>query len=241
MCTEDVNLSNLSNLNFGAWWGTTATLHGHLAVNNSQGVYLYGLNVTNPNADGIDISSSRSINLDTITSNGSAGIGLSMAQTSDVNVTGPSAFDRNGNYRIQVSGNSMLTFGTWNGLPIEINNNKNVGLWVGQASFATYGSTTVVGNASPFAGTFAFGVMQFGGSRVQMGTCTGPIMITQNQSGGISVEEDSEISLWNCDAGFRSEVQNNGPVAISVGLGSQITIYDDVAARAFVWTETPRL
>jgi hypothetical protein len=228
VCTEDVALNNQLNLNLGAWWGTTATLHGHLSINTSESVYLYGLNVTNASGNGVDVVSGRGITLDTFTSTGNSGIGLSLGNTSDVNVIGPAAFDNNSSYGIDLFTNSMLTFGTWNGSPIEINNNKNAGLYLSQASFTTFGNTYIIGNASSAAGTPAFGLTQFGGSRVQIGTCSGPNAIEQNQSGGISVVEHSEITLWSCNQGFRSTVQNNGAVGISVGFGSQVTIYDDV-------------
>jgi hypothetical protein len=228
VCVEDVGLVNQTNLRLGAWWGTTATLHGHLSVDNSESVYLYGLNVTNLSGNGIDISSSHGVTLDTVTSSANSAEGLALGQASEASVIGPSAFDNNESYGIDLFTNSMLTFGTWNGFPVEVNNNKNAGIWVSQASFTTFGSTNIIGNSSPVAGTLVFGVMQFGGSRVQIGTCTGPNLIEQNQSGGISTQENSEVTLWSCNAGFRSTVQNNGPVGISTGLGSQVTIADDV-------------
>ena len=227
-CTEDVAINGQLNLNLGAWWGSSATLRGHLTVNNSESIYLYGLNVSNAAGDGVTVYASRAVTFDTCTSDGNAGQGLNVSQNSDVNVVGPAAFDNNGSYGINIGGNSLVTFGTWNDQIIEVNNNKNTGIWMSQANFWTVGNTNIIGNASAVSGTQAVGIMEFGAARVQIGTCTGPNAIEQNQGGGINAQEASEVTLWTCYAGFRTAVANNGPVGISVGLGSQLTLADDV-------------
>src|SRR5262249_24617967 len=102
------------------------------------------------------------------------------------------------------------------------------GMFISQASFLTFGNTAIVGNASSAAGTQAWGITEFGAGRIQIGTCTGPNTFEQNQGGGISSQENSEVTLWTCSAGYRTRVDNNGPVGISVGYGSQLTLYDDV-------------
>jgi hypothetical protein len=73
-CNESVFLYGSNNLMLGAFFGQTATLNGNLSINNSQLVYVYGLNITNAFGDGIDVNSSRSVVLDTCTSNGNAGV-----------------------------------------------------------------------------------------------------------------------------------------------------------------------
>jgi hypothetical protein len=92
-CTEDVAINGQLNLNLGAWWGSSATLRGHLTVNNSESIYLYGLNVSNAAGDGVTVYASRAVTFDTCTSDGNAGQGLNVSQNSDVNVVGPAAFD----------------------------------------------------------------------------------------------------------------------------------------------------
>jgi hypothetical protein len=77
---ESVFLYGSNNLMLRAFFGQTATLNGNLSINNSQLVYAYGLNVTNASGDGIDVNSGRSVVLDSCTSNGNAGNGLSTGQ-----------------------------------------------------------------------------------------------------------------------------------------------------------------
>src|SRR5258708_14344152 len=64
-CNESVFLYGSNNLMLGAFFGQTATLNGNLSINNSQLVYVYGLNITNAFGDGIDVNSSRSSTPDT--------------------------------------------------------------------------------------------------------------------------------------------------------------------------------
>src|SRR6266478_4634401 len=52
-CTENVVLYGVNNLRLGAFYGQTANLSGELIVINSQGIYVYGLNVTNSAGEGI--------------------------------------------------------------------------------------------------------------------------------------------------------------------------------------------
>ena len=49
-------------------------------------------------------------------------------------------------------------------------------------------------------------------------------MIQCNQAGGIEIEENSELSLWTCEQSYQTEILSNGPVGISAGLGSQVTL-----------------
>src|SRR5215469_7646948 len=51
-CNENVTITNASNLNLGAFYGSTATINGNVAVTASNSVFLYGLNVTNPAGNG---------------------------------------------------------------------------------------------------------------------------------------------------------------------------------------------
>jgi hypothetical protein len=58
---------------------------------------------------------------------------------------------------------------------------------------------------------------------VQFGDCPGSTLVMNNVTGGISVLENSELSLWNCGAGYKHEIESNGPVGISVGSGGEAT------------------
>src|SRR5215467_1090783 len=104
-CTENVYLSGKTNLFLGAWWGQAANVYGTVNISNSQGVYLYGLNVSNSFADGIFVFSSRSLVLDSCTSNSNSGIGLNAATGSQIAIFAPSAFNNNAHKKINVSSN----------------------------------------------------------------------------------------------------------------------------------------
>jgi len=94
-CTENVSLYGQSGLNLGAYYGQTAILNGSISINNSQNIFLYGLNVTNIGGNGISVSNSRGISLNVCSSNGNAGVGLSVNGMSDVTVGASGAFSHN--------------------------------------------------------------------------------------------------------------------------------------------------
>jgi hypothetical protein len=56
---------------------------------------------------------------------------------------------------------------------------------------------------------------------VQFGALYGPNLISGNQSGGAWLQETAEISFWSI--GQPNLIENNGPVGVSAGLGSQVT------------------
>ncbi len=166
-CTENVAVSNALNLSIGAWYGQTANLTGSITVSASQGVFLYGLNVTNSSGNGFTIETSRSVILQSCSSNSNQLLGLRAESLSDVSVVGPSSFDHNGTGGIYLDNNSILEINDWAG-PTDISNNH-----------------------------------------------------------GFFLQENAELSLWNCEQAYQSSVLNNGPVGISAGLGSQVTFYAD--------------
>jgi hypothetical protein len=230
-CTENVVITNMFNLNLGAWWGQTATVHGNIAINTSEEIYIYGLNITNSASDGFTITSARGVTLDTCTSNGNQAYGLNASSMSQITVLGPASFDNNGSDGMDLAESSSVTVYNGNG-PTDISNNNGPGLYLSQANFWTTGATTLLNNrtsvpANPEFANPGFGVTEFGGARVQFGTCLGSNVIQGNQAGGVSVQESSEISLWNCGSN-QNVIQGNGPVGISAGLASQVTIYDNV-------------
>ncbi len=175
-CTENVTLNNAVNLSLGAWWGQTATVNGSITLNDSEAVYLYGLNVTNAAGDGFTINTSRGVTLDKCTSNGNLGYGLNASTLSDVNVVGPASFDNNGGGGTHLFSQALLNINDWGG-GTDISNNKGPGIWMSQASVDTLGSTTIANNLTNSGGTPGFGMIIYGGSRVQIGTCFGPNLI----------------------------------------------------------------
>lgn len=228
-CTENVFITNASNLNLAAFYGQTVAITGNVSVAYSNNVFLYGLNVTNPSGDAFDISSSQGTALWTCTGNGSSGTGLSVFGISDVTVDGPSSFDNNGKYGMWAYGNSAITVQTWGG-PVDISNNQGPGveLTIG-GNFETLGNTTIENNVTlPTAeAPNGYGVQLLSIAKAQFGTCYGPNQISGNQNGGIDAEENSELSIWDCSTSSATTVSGNGPVGISAGLGSQVTLWNN--------------
>lgn len=219
-CTENVYLYGRSQLNLGSYSGQPATLNGSISINNSENVFLYGLNVTNPAGDGVSVYNSRGISLNICSSSGNAGVGLNVGGMSDVSIFASGAFDHNARGGISVGGNSMVTAIAWAG-PLDISNNGGPALWASQGNFATLGNTTIANNVSGTGSNPGFGIDLLGGAHAQIGALFGPNTISGNQSGGASLQETAEISFWSI--GQPNVIQGNGPVGVSVGLGSQAT------------------
>src|SRR4029077_7585967 len=132
-CAENVSISGINALNLGAYYGQPATLNGAIYINNSDNIFLYGLNVTNTAGNGIAISNSRSISLNVCSSSGNAGMGLSVNGMSDVTIGDSGAFDRNGNGGININGNSLVALVAWAG-PVDVSNNSGPGVWASTSS-----------------------------------------------------------------------------------------------------------
>ena len=217
-CTENVLLFGRSALNLGAFFGQTATINGTISIGNSDNIFLYGLNVTNPSGNGISVNSSRSIALDSCTSNGNAGVGLNVGGMSDVTVLATGAFDNNTGGGMNITGNSIVNLIAFAGLA-DISNNRGPGIFASQANVFTLGNTNVSNNVS------GFGLDLRGGTHAQMLAIFGPNSLTGNQSGGASLQETAEISFFSI--GPPNLIQSNGPVGVSAGLGSQATFFND--------------
>jgi hypothetical protein len=222
-CYENVSLQGQNALNLGAFYGQTAAVNGGITINNSQNIFLYGLNVTNPSGDGIAVNNSRSVTLDTCSSNGNPGVGLNVGGGSDVTVSAMGAFDNNARGGINISSNSLVAILAWAGL-VDISGNAGAGVWASQASFATLGRTTIANNTFGPGSNSGYGIDLRGGARAQVGTVFGPNLISGNQSGGAWLQENSEASFWF--AGYRNIIQDNGPVGVLAGLGSQVTFFN---------------
>jgi hypothetical protein len=221
-CNENVSISSQINLSLGAYYGQRATLTGNITISSSTNIYVYGLNVSNPSGDGIDVSDSRSVYLDTCTSNGNAGYGLQVGIMSDVTVNNMGSFDRNAFGGINAGSSSFVDLNAGEG-PIDISNNSGPGIFASQANVFTLGQTTVENNTFGAGSLSGYGIDLRGGAHVQFGALYGPNVISGNQSGGAWLQETAEISFF-C-IGQPNLIQNNGPVGVSVGLGSQATFY----------------
>jgi hypothetical protein len=222
VCNEYVSVWGQSNLNIGAYYGQTATLNGNFTINNSQNIYLYGLNVTNSLGDGIDVGSSRGIVLDSCNSSGNASDGLSVGGLSDVTLNAQGTYNHNGNAGLAISDSSVVRAFAWAGR-LDISNNTGPGIFVGSAEFVTFGNTTITDNVF---GGFAsgYGIDLRGAGKGQFGAVYGPNVLSGNQSGGAWLQENSEISFWF--GGQQNIIQNNGPVGVLAGLGSQVTFFN---------------
>jgi hypothetical protein len=223
-CNENVSLNGMSGLNLGAYYGQTATINGSIAINNSQNLFLYGLNVTNPAGNGISVSSSRGISLNVCSSSGNSGTGLTVGGMSDVTVGASGAFSHNGAGGMNITGNSTVGLVAWAG-PVDISNNVGAGVAAFQGNFNTLGPTTITNNT--FNGMLngpGYGLDLRGGGRAQIGALFGPNTISGNQNGGASLQENAEISFWSI--GQPNQIQGNGPVGVLAGFGSQVTFFE---------------
>jgi len=225
-CTEDLRLEGKTNLFIGAWYGQRVTLNGKIEIGDSHGVYLYGLNVSSSTGSGILATSSRAVILDSCTSSGNTAWGLQLGGASEALIISPAAFDNNSSGGITVSENSTAEMTSWSGQAIEINNNRGPGVFATQASFDTYGQTTIANNIAGPGSQSGFGLDLRGGARAQFGSISGPNVIQGNQSGGVSLQENAEISFWF--GGQTTIIQGNGGAGVTAGFGSQVTFFDAV-------------
>lgn len=216
-CTENVFLNRANNLTLGAPSGTTANLNGHLSIQNSQNVYLYGLNVTNNSGTGIDVTSGHSVTLDTCSSRGNAGNGMSVQQGSDVSVVNFGTFSNNRGEGIFVASNSVVNIGSFGGTT-EISNNQSSGVGVDRSVFEAFGAH-IAGNGQAAINSLGAGktlIFSFSG--------VNPTVIENNANGGVSLQEGSEISIGSVLPSGPNLISNNGPFGISAGFGSQVTL-----------------
>jgi len=223
-CNESVFLSGQNGLNLGAFFGQTAQINGNVSINNSQNIYLYGLNVTNGSGNGIGVANSRSVVLDTCSSSGNAGVGLTVDYGSDVAITDMGTFDNNIRGGIGLFGNSLVTVVAWGGLA-DFSGNGGPGVSASAGSnFITFGHTTIANNIFEPGSASGYGFDLRGGAGAQMGSVFGPNQVTGNQSGGAWLQENAEISFWF--GGYPNVIQGNGPVGVLAGLGSQVTFFN---------------
>lgn len=232
-CNENVYIDHLSNVGLSSIWPETVTINGGISIQYSENVNLFGLNIVNAAGDGIQVGHSRGVTLDTCSSSGNSGKGLSIGPASDVSINATGAFNNNGDSGIAVTDLSSLQFMAWGG-PITINANKNSGIYASGGSYiANLGNMTIDSTGTTANGlNSGFGIDMRGHSSLQMGTIFGSNTIQNNLSGGVSLQESVEASFWggaNIIAnGALNIIQNNGPVGVSAGFGTQLTFFDSV-------------
>ena len=214
-CNENVFVNGQMGLDISAWYGQPVTINGSINIGNSQSVYLYGLNISNPYGNGVNISDTDHVWLDTCTSNGNAGVGLNVYGMSSVVFISTGALDNNNSGGMNVTASSNVEISAWGG-PFDISNNRGPGIYASQANVSTLGNTTISNNT--------FGLDLRGGAHVQMGAISGPNSVSGNPSGGAWLQENAEISFWTI--GPTNFIQGNGPVGVLAGLGSQVTFYN---------------
>ena len=218
-CNENVTLYDVNNLTLGAFFGQTANLIGQLTIISSHLVYVYGLNVTNPSGEGVYVQTS-SVVLDTFSSSGNAGHGLHVTQSSDVTINAMGTFNGNQGYGIYTDANSFTYIVSWAG-STDISNNQTAALWIDRATLITLGNTHMAGNAQ-------LAVDMRGGGKALMfsvfGPPANPNVIENNPNGGVSLQENSEISIGSLLSIGPNIIRNNGPFGIEAGFGSQVTL-----------------
>jgi Right handed beta helix region len=221
-CNETVVLNGLNNLTLGAFYGQTANLTGQLIILSSHLVYVYGLNITNPVGEGVYIQKS-DVTLDTVSSSGNAGTGLQVTQTSDVTINAMGTFNNNQGYGILNDANSFTHIVSWAGTT-DISNNQTSGVSLGQANFLTFGNTHIANNGPIPSTDLRVAIDIRGGGKAQIGGLFGANVIENNPNGGVSLQENAEISFWSISSNGPNIIRNNGPFGVKAGFGSQVTL-----------------
>jgi hypothetical protein len=230
-CNENVNLQGWNSLKLGAWFGQTATLNGALSISNSQNIFLYGLNVTNSLVDGVTVSDSTAVFLDSCTSSGNKLNGLRVQNMSDVGVLASGAFDNNGSSGIWSNLNSLVYLNNWAG-PVDISNNLLDGIACEQASCLALGNTKIMHNGT-VPGAAGIGVFLVGGAKMELAAYYGPNFIEGNISGGISVQGLSTLSTFSFNQGnvVDTLIRGNGTVGVTVGASSEVGLLNTEIAN----------
>ena len=215
-CNENVFINGAANLTLGAFFGSAATLNGNLSINNSQNVFVFGLNVTSF-GDGIDVNSSHSVVLDSCSSNGNGFNGMSVGQGSDVSIIANGSFSGNGGEGIFVGSNSIVNVSSFGGTT-EISNNRSSGVGIDRAVFEA--------NGIHMAGNGQVAIDSRGAGRTLIFAFPGvnPSVIENNPKGAVSLQESSEFSIGTVLPTGPDVISNNGPFGIEAGFGSQVTL-----------------
>ena len=130
----------------------------------------------------------------------------------------------------------LFSFGGYAG-PISVSNNLGNGIHMQDGVIDALGNMNISNNKAnpnnpPLAGT-GFGISLVGHSRAVVYGVFAPNLISGNQNGGVTVQENSEFAVGGTvllppGVIFGNVIDGNGPVGITAGLGSQVTILDAV-------------
>ncbi len=229
-CTENVTVGYLKNVAIVTDWMETFNLTGNLTIQSSNTVDIQGMIVTNSSGDGIDVNNSTDVTLTFVSSVKNQGEGLGLA-SSLVTVSGAGTYSNNGSTGINATANSTLVLSAWGGT-IDISGNTNLGLNLDRSVMTDYGATTINNNQAVPDGSYptGFGINEYGGAKAAMFGIFGPITVSSNTGGGVSLEETSEISLggdisW---APYLVTIQGNGPLGIAAQYAGDLTLFGGV-------------
>jgi hypothetical protein len=226
-CTENVYLGYLKNIAIVTDWQKTFTLAGNLTIQSAHTVEIQGMVVTNPGGDGIDVNDSTDVTFTFVQSVNNTGAGLGLT-SSQITIAGAGTYSNNGGIGINAGTNSTLSISAWYGT-VDISNNTGTGLNADRSVVNSFGNTNISNTkAVPGAGyPNGFGINEFGGAKAGFFGGFGPVSISSNAGGGVSLEETSEMSLggnlsW---APNLVTVQGNGPVGIALQYGGSLTLF----------------
>jgi hypothetical protein len=229
-CNENVTVGYLKNIAIVTDWMKTFNLNGNLTVQSSHTVEIQGMVVTNPSGDGIDVNNSTDVTLTFVTSVKNQGKGLAIS-TSDVTIGGAGTFSDNGSTGVNAGNNSTLSIDAWGGT-VDISNNMGIGINLDRSVGLNLGDTTINNNQAVPGGSYpnGFGINEYGGAKSVMIGVFGPVTISSNAGGGVSLEESSEISFGGnlSYAPYPVNINGNGPLGVAARYGGNLTLYNGV-------------
>lgn len=207
-CTEDITLSNLNNIAIVTDSNQKVNVVGNFTIQSSRSIYLYGLNVSSPVADGLNILASIDITCVACSSSGNAGNGLAVGNGSQVSIQSFGSFNSNGGDGIRVD-SSLIELSAFDG-PIEARNNGNLGVELQGGRLLNYGNLIINNNQQG-------GVAVGSGSNAMLDAGLGPISINSNQGSGISLSHSQMIASVDP---YSVTIQGNGQVGVDAEAGS---------------------
>jgi hypothetical protein len=188
------------------------------------------MEVTNPSGDGIDVNNSTDVTLTFVSSVHNHGTGLVLT-SSQVTIGGAGTFSNNGSIGINAGGNSTLGISSWGGT-VDISNNMGIGINLDRSMMGGAGPITINNTQAVAGGTYpnGFGINEYGGAKAVMSALFGPLSISSNAGGGVSLLETSEISIggnisW---APYLVTIQGNGPLGINAESAGALTLFGGV-------------
>jgi hypothetical protein len=229
-CTENVTVGYLKNVAIVTDWMQSFNLVGNLTIQSSHTAEIQGMIVTNPSGDGIDVNNSTDVTLTFVQSVNNTGAGLVLT-SSQVTIGGAGTFSNNGGIGINASVNSTLAISAWGGI-VDISNDTNFGINADRSVMNLFGNMTINNTKAVPGGSFpnGFGINEFGGAKAGIFAGFGPISISSNANGGVSLQETSEMSMggnisW---APYLVNIQGNGPLGVALDYGASLTLIGGV-------------